>query len=56
MHREHSRGDQLRVEYTSKPLSGWGGLHAFYQFLTKIQLDDYLKAGLPDGRTSPNQT
>jgi hypothetical protein len=37
-------------------LSGWGGTYAFFRFLDKVEWDEYLTAGLPDGRTSPNQT
>lgn len=56
MHRESSKSRDLFVAYTSKPLSGWGGTYAFFRFLDKVRWDEYLTAGLPDGRTSPNQT
>jgi hypothetical protein len=45
----------LRVEYTDKPVSGWGGLIALQRFFEKIGVYKVLKMCLPDGRTSPNQ-
>lgn len=56
MRGENSKSRELSVAYTSKPLSGWGGTHAFFRFLDKVGWDEFLTAGLPDGRTSPNQT
>lgn len=56
MRGENSKSRDLSVAYTSKPWSGWGGTYAFFRFLDKVRWDEYLTAGLPDGRTSPNQT
>jgi hypothetical protein len=47
--------ERLRVEYTTKPVSGWGGLVAFMRYLERLRVRDLLQAVLPDGRTSPNQ-
>lgn len=44
----------LRVEYTDKPLSGWGGLLPFFTYWNGA-LSECLEAALPDGRTSNNQ-
>ncbi len=46
---------ELEVAYTSKPVSGWGGLVLIYRFLEKLGVRDLLGEVLPDGRTSPNQ-
>lgn len=43
------------IEYTKKPVSGWGGLVSFVRFWDRIGLREALGAALPDGRTSPNQ-
>lgn len=50
-----SCGNRLEVEYTSKPVSGWGGLVAVARFLEKLGVRELLRRALPDGRTSPNQ-
>lgn len=44
----------VAVEYTSKPLSGWGGLIALNEFFEQIGLRESLEQALPDGRTSNN--
>lgn len=43
------------VEYTTRPVSGWGGLLAFGRFMEKVGVRDFLARALPDGRTSNNQ-
>lgn len=48
-----SRGD-LKVEYTSKPVSGWGGLAPFGRFVRRLRIRELLAVALPDGRTSKN--
>lgn len=45
----------VEVEYTSKPVSGWGGLVPFERFMTKLGVRDALRRALPDGRTSNNK-
>lgn len=47
--------ERLRIEYTSKPVSGWGGLVVFVRYLARLRLRELLQAVLPDGRSSPNQ-
>lgn len=45
----------IQVQYTSRPVSGWGGLLAFERFMTKVQVSEFLARGLPDGRSSNNR-
>lgn len=47
--------ERLRIEYTSKPVSGWGGLVVFVRYLVRLRIRELLRAVLPDGRRSPNQ-
>jgi hypothetical protein len=49
------RGGEVGVEYTSKPLSGWGGLVLFYEFAAKVGLFEALEKILPDKKESPNR-
>ena len=51
--RRKGSGD-LAVHYTSKPVSGWGGLAPFGRFLRRLRVREVLAAALPDGRTSNN--
>jgi hypothetical protein len=46
---------ELAIEYTWKPMSGWGGLAVMLRFFEQLGVREYLEQGLPDGRTSPNQ-
>jgi hypothetical protein len=46
---------ELRVAYTDKPVSGWGGLVSVFRFFDRLGLRDVLAQVLPDGRRSPNQ-
>jgi hypothetical protein len=45
----------LGVEYTGRPVSGWGGLILVVRFLDAMGLRAVLARALPDGRRSPNQ-
>jgi hypothetical protein len=45
----------LAVQYTGKPVSGWGGLVAIMRYLEKRGVRQVLAQALPDGRSSPNQ-
>jgi len=47
--------ERLKIEYTNKPVSGWGGLVAVFHFFDRLQVRALLARALPDGRTSPNQ-
>jgi hypothetical protein len=58
MQAEDSRlepSERLKVAYTDKPVSGWGGLVALVRFFDKRGVRELLGRALPDGRTSPNQ-
>ena len=46
---------ELKVEYTGRPVSGWGGLVGVVRFLDRLGVRSFLKSALPDGRRSPNQ-
>lgn len=46
---------EVAIEYTDKPLSGWGGLTALLLYFKRLGVREYLEQGLPDERTSPNQ-
>ena len=46
---------ELAIEYTGKPVSGWGGLVSVFRFFDRLGLREVLREVLPDGRTSPNQ-
>lgn len=56
---EHSTqealSERLEIEYTAKPVSGWGGLVALGRYCDRLGLRALLAQALPDGRTSPNQ-
>ena len=47
--------ERLQIEYTTKPVSGWGGLVALVRYVDRLGLRALLRQALPDGRTSPNQ-
>jgi len=47
--------ERLQIEYTAKPVSGWGGLVALVRYFDGVGLRALLQQALPDGRTSPNQ-
>src|SRR5574337_841813 len=46
---------ELAIEYTNKPVSGWGGLVSVFRFFDRLGLREVLCSVLPDGRRSPNQ-
>jgi len=54
MHAKDSKG-KVGIEYTSKPLSGWGGLVSLVEWMDRLEVRRMLREALPDGRTSPNQ-
>ncbi len=47
--------ERLQIEYTAKPVSGWGGLLALVRYWDRLELRLLLRQALPDGRSSPNQ-
>lgn len=54
MQAKDSKG-KLSIEYTRKPLSGWGGLVSLIELIDRLEFRPLLREVLPDGRTSPNQ-
>ena len=50
-----SSATELSIEYTTKPVSGWGGLVSVFRFFDRLGVREVLREVLPDGRTSPNQ-
>jgi hypothetical protein len=49
------RCGEVAIEYTSKALSGWGGLALFFEFARRVGFFDSLERVLPDKKISPNQ-
>jgi hypothetical protein len=49
------RNGAVEVEYTSKALSGWGGLTLFFEFADRTGFFEALEHVLPSKKTSPNQ-
>ena len=49
------RGGELEIEYTSKALSGWGGLALVYEFGAPVGFFRELARVMPNAKTSPNQ-
>ena len=52
---QEAPSERLEIEYTVKPVSGWGGLVAVVRYCDRLGLRALLAQALPDGRTSPNQ-
>lgn len=55
MREDDSRPGQIPVRFTSKSLSGHGGLIALMRLVGRLGLRELIEQVLPDGRTSPNQ-
>lgn len=49
------RGGQVEIEYTSRALSGWGGLSLFFEFGERVGFFGLLEQVLPNRKKSPNQ-
>lgn len=49
------RNGKVAVEYTDKPLTGWGGLALMFEYLSKVGFYEALQVAIPDTKTSPNQ-
>jgi hypothetical protein len=47
--------ERISVRYTSKPVSGWGGLLLAFRYFERQGVRELLSRALPDGRRSPNQ-
>ena len=55
MHAESIRKGELLIEYTSKPLSGWGGLSLMFEYLEQIGFFDQLRAVIKEMKRSNNR-
>jgi len=49
------RDGEVEIEYTSKALSGWGGLTLFFEFVRERGMFKVLERILPSKKRSPNQ-
>jgi len=52
---ESIRKGELPIEYTSKPLSGWGGLSLMFEYLERIGFYDQLREAVKEGKVSNNR-
>jgi hypothetical protein len=52
---ESIRKGELPIEYTSKPLSGWGGLSLMFEYLERIGFYDQLRDAVKEVKTSNNR-
>ena len=55
MHAQSIRNGDLPIEYTSKALSGWGGLALFFEYLEQIGFVRTIQQALTNTKTSHNQ-
>ncbi|MEA2413820.1 MAG: hypothetical protein QOI58_477, partial [Thermoanaerobaculia bacterium] len=55
MQTESIRNGELPIEYTSKPLSGWGGLSLMFESLEQIGFCDHLRDSVKEVKTSNNR-
>jgi hypothetical protein len=55
VHAQSIRNGELPIEYTTKPLSGWGGLALFFEYLEQIGFIRTLEQALTNTKTSHNQ-
>lgn len=55
MQTESIRNGELPIEYTSKPLSGWGGLSLMFEYLEQIGFCDHLRDSVKEVKTSNNR-
>jgi Transposase DDE domain group 1 len=55
VHEQSIRKGELPIEYTSKPLSGWGGLALFFEYIEQIGFVRAIRRAVAESKTSPNQ-
>ncbi len=55
MHAQSIRKGELPIEYTSKALSGWGGLTLFFEYIEQIGFVRTIRQALINSKTSHNQ-
>jgi len=52
---ESIRKGELPIEYTPKPLSGWGGLSLMFEYLERIGFYDQLREAVKEEKVSNNR-
>src|SRR3954453_2248320 len=52
---ESIRKGELPIEYTPKPLSGWGGLSLMFEYLERIGFYDQLREAVKEVKVSNNR-
>ena len=55
MRTESIRKGELPIEYTAKPLSGWGGLSLMFEYLERIGFYDQLRDSVKEVKVSNNR-
>lgn len=55
MHVQSIRKGEIPIEYTSKPLSGWGGLSLMFEYLDRIGFCDQLRQAVKEMKVSNNR-
>lgn len=55
MREQSIRNGELPIEYTSKPLSGWGGLALFFEYIEQIGFVRTIQQALANTKVSHNQ-
>jgi hypothetical protein len=55
VHTQSIRNGELPIEYTSKPLSGWGGLSLMFEYLEQLGFCDHLRAKIKEMKRSNNR-
>lgn len=51
---EKHPSNQIEIEFTDKPITGFGGMVVLARFMEKLKVKSLLHSALPDQRTSPN--
>src|SRR6266576_1046252 len=55
VHEQSIRGGEVKIEYTTKALSGWGGLALLFEFGERVGFFRLLEGVLPNKKRSPNK-
>ncbi len=54
MQSQSIRGGEVSIEYTQKPLSGWGGMALFFEFMDAVGFSRVMEEVLPRKKASNN--
>lgn len=55
MHTQNIKNGTIQVKYTSKSLSGWGGLSLLFEYLDRLGFSDRLREAVGDVKRSNNR-